>query len=238
MLIKTKGIVFRKVRYGETSLIVDVFTEEYGLMSYIIGGVRQARAKTGSALLQVMAVVEIVAYHSDKSKLHRIKEAHAAYVFENIPGDIRKNAIILFIAELCSKSIRLTEKHQALFGMIRETIVALDQAKDQFTDTHLLFMLQLADHLGFGPEERQSGDGEIFDLMDGRFVTIEPDHQYYLTDTVLFNTYLHAARHPHVQVTTDRMHRNKVLDHLLLYFQLHLDKMPEMHAHKVLRDIL
>lgn len=238
MLMKTRGIVFRKVKYGETSLIVDVFTEEHGLMSYIISGVRSAKARTGSVLMQLMAIVEIVAYHSDKSKLHRIREAHAAYIFEHIPGDVRKNAIILFMAELCSKSIRMTEKHPALFTLISEEIMALDQAQGDFADAHLLFMIRLADLLGFGPAERDDPQHTIFDLLEGHYTTAQPDHTYYITNTDLFNKYLIAARDRSQRVSADRMHRNRILDTLLLYYQLHMDKMPEMHAHRVLREIL
>jgi len=238
MLTKTRGIVFRKLPYGETSLIVDVFTLEHGLMSYIIGGVRTAKARTGSILLQLMAIVELVAYHSEKSKLHRIKEAHAAYVFQHIPGDVRKNAIIMFIAELCSKVIRQTEQHAELYRMIEHTIIALDQAESHFADMHLLFMIRLADHLGFGPEELDSTDNGIFDLLDGRFTSSPPGHEYYTTDVRLLNDYLVSARTDDHHVLADRIARNRMLDTLLLYFQLHLDKMPEMHAHKVLREVL
>ncbi len=239
MLTRTKGIVFRKLNYGETSLIVDLFTEEHGLMSYIIGGVRQARARTGSSLLQPMAIVEVVAYHSERQKLHRIREAEAAYVFENIPGDVRKNAIILFMAELCSKVIRETERHTALYQLIEHAVTSLDQAKDHFADAHLLFMIRLADELGFGPEELQGDATDCFDLLEGRFVSTLPAHQYYTTDTALFNSYLLAARSEDAPaMTSDRAIRNQVLDILLLYYQLHLDKMPEMHAHKVLREVL
>lgn len=208
-------------------------------MSYIIGGVRQAKSRSGSALLQLMAIVELVAYHSEKSKLHRIKEVQAAYVFRNIPGEVRKNAIILFLAELCSKVIRQTERNQELYQMMEDTITTLDQAQEHFADTHLLFMIRLADLMGFGPEERSGTDSGFFDLLDGRFISMAPDHEYYVREPDLFNQYLIAARQHAVRnVSTDRIIRNRMLDTLLLYFQLHIDKMPEIHGHKVLREIL
>jgi len=62
------GIVFRKLPYSETSVIVDIFTLEHGLMSYIISGVRKARARTSASVLEVMTVVDMLAYHSEKKK--------------------------------------------------------------------------------------------------------------------------------------------------------------------------
>src|SRR3970282_1036496 len=40
MIHKTKGIVFRFVRFRESSIIVTIFTELFGLQSYIVNGAR------------------------------------------------------------------------------------------------------------------------------------------------------------------------------------------------------
>ena len=44
-LHKTKGIVLRAVKYGETSMVVSIFTELFGLQSYLVNGVRTATKK-------------------------------------------------------------------------------------------------------------------------------------------------------------------------------------------------
>lgn len=36
----TKGIVLRTVKYGETSLVVSIYTEMFGLQQYMVNGVR------------------------------------------------------------------------------------------------------------------------------------------------------------------------------------------------------
>ena len=45
MVHKTKGIILRSVKYGETSLIVTAFTELFGLQSYLVNGVRTVSKK-------------------------------------------------------------------------------------------------------------------------------------------------------------------------------------------------
>jgi DNA repair protein RecO (recombination protein O) len=123
--------------------------------------------------------------------------------------------------------------------MMEHTISGLDRADDQFADTHLLFMVRLADHFGFGPEGKAHEDEEFFDLLEGRFTSEMPGHEYYVTHTDLLNRYLITARQVSVgNISVDRTVRNRMLDTLLLYFQLHIDKMPEMVGHKVLREIL
>ncbi|MFN6018757.1 MAG: recombination protein O N-terminal domain-containing protein, partial [Bacteroidota bacterium] len=41
MIIKTKGYVFRTLKYGEHQLITDIFTESNGLLSFIVPGARK-----------------------------------------------------------------------------------------------------------------------------------------------------------------------------------------------------
>ena len=45
MLHKTRGIVFKTTDYGESSVIVQIFTEKFGLQSYIINAVKKPKAK-------------------------------------------------------------------------------------------------------------------------------------------------------------------------------------------------
>ncbi|MFT3936946.1 MAG: recombination protein O N-terminal domain-containing protein [Chitinophagaceae bacterium] len=41
----TKGIVLRTVKYGETSVIASIYTELFGLQSYLVNGVRTSSKK-------------------------------------------------------------------------------------------------------------------------------------------------------------------------------------------------
>ena len=60
MIHKTRGIVFRFTRYGETSIIVTIFTEAFGLQSYIVNGVRSKSAKNKIALYQPLTLLNLV----------------------------------------------------------------------------------------------------------------------------------------------------------------------------------
>jgi hypothetical protein len=62
MVHKTKGIILRTVKYGETSLVATIFTEQFGLQSYLVNGVRTA-TKKGTAkanLFQPSAILDLV----------------------------------------------------------------------------------------------------------------------------------------------------------------------------------
>ena len=73
---KTKGIVLRTVKYGETSVIVTIFTELFGIQSYLVNGVRTSTKKgTGKAMLfQPSAILDMIVYHNELKQLQRIKD--------------------------------------------------------------------------------------------------------------------------------------------------------------------
>nr|MBC8458136.1 DNA repair protein RecO [Deltaproteobacteria bacterium] len=100
MLYKTRGIVLHSVKYSESSLIVKVYTEIFGLQSYLLKGIRSQKAKTKPALFQSLSLLDMVVYHKEKSSLHPVKEVRLAAPTHSISSDIRKSSIALFLAEL------------------------------------------------------------------------------------------------------------------------------------------
>ena len=75
-LHKTKGIVLKTVKYGETSLIGTLYTELFGVQSYMINGVRTSSRKgPGKAnMFQPAAILDLVVYHNEMRQLQRIRE--------------------------------------------------------------------------------------------------------------------------------------------------------------------
>src|SRR5688572_20193898 len=91
MVHKTKGIVLRSVKFGETSLVVTMFTELFGLQSYLVNGVRTVSRK-GSAkanLFQPSSILELEAYHNDFKNLQRLREFRWAHLYQHILSDVR-----------------------------------------------------------------------------------------------------------------------------------------------------
>ena len=72
MLHKTKGIVFRYVPYGETSIIVNIFTELFGLQGYIVNSVRAKSGKNKIAVYQPLTLLDMVVYHKENAGILRI----------------------------------------------------------------------------------------------------------------------------------------------------------------------
>src|SRR3954470_10838058 len=117
MIHKTKGIVLRAVKYGEASLIVSIYTELFGVQSYIVNGVRKAGKKGHGKgnMFQPPAMLDLVVYQNDLNSLQRIREFKWAYLYQTVMFDIRKNSVALFMTELLQKTVREPEPNPDLF---------------------------------------------------------------------------------------------------------------------------
>ena len=240
MLIKTTGIVFRAVKYSETSIIADIYTEELGLRAYIISGVRSKKAKVSAGLLQVMSLVETVVYHREDKDLCRIKEIRAAYLFEDIPFNVQKGAIGLFLLEVMQKTIKEREQNQPLFTFLFNTICYLDETTEPIYNFHLSALVKLTAYLGFLPSGKYSSATSFFDLQEGIFTKEAPVTPHYLTPELsqILNQFLNKGMNQSHEISLTRAQRTQFLNELINYYRLHVENLPTINAHKILKTVL
>lgn len=242
MLLKTRGIVFRTVKYGETSVIADIFTEEKGLHTFIAGSVRTAKARMPYSLFQPMTVVDMVAYfRDDEAALNRLKELRADEVWTRIPFDIRRGAVALFMAEICRKSIHEAEENRDLFDFLTESLRWLDTTPHPIANLHLHFLLSLSGWLGFQPEAEENDRSEqFFDLREGVFSPVPPPHAQFMEPepTRRLLQLLQSPLESVHEVVMTRGERKALLEHLLRFYQLHLPAFSEVHTPEVLEMVM
>ena len=139
MYHQTKGIVISNVKYGETSIICKAYTENFGLQTYIINGVRKKKGK--SIYYQPLSLLDLTVYHKDKSTLQRVKEAKPFYQYQSLPYAVEKSSIAFFMAEVLQKCLREEEENIPMFNFIWQSLIALD-TQELDSQFHLHFLLQ------------------------------------------------------------------------------------------------
>jgi DNA repair protein RecO (recombination protein O) len=239
MLIKTRGIVFRNQKYGETSLIVDVYTEEKGLQAYMVHGVRTARARVHASLLQVMSLVELVSDSRDDRALNHIKEIKPAYVFHSVPFDLKKGAVGLFMVEVARKSIREVEENPAMFDFLYNAFMRLDESEGSVANFHLHFLCELATLLGFQPDGEATPQTPLFDLQEGSFVPDPPAHPNYLNEahSLQLSQLLSCAAAIAAALPLQRDDRKALLRGLIDYYRLHIEHFQGINSLQVLESV-
>ena len=56
---RSRAIVLHQIKYSETSLILKIYTEKEGLLSFIVKGVRGGKGKFRSAQFQPLNVIDL-----------------------------------------------------------------------------------------------------------------------------------------------------------------------------------
>ena len=241
MFISTRGIVFRQIKYSDTSLIVKIFTEEKGLGSYIIKGARGSKSRIKASLFQPLNLLELVVGHNDKSDLQYVKEARVAYAFREIPDDIRKSSILLFINELLYKTIQEEAANQEFFQFIYDEIVMLDQAKGSLANFPLAFTVNLTYYLGLFPQGEYHGEHTVFDLGEGHFLHADPlPAENFITGSACYwlNKLVSTPAGQFFTLQIPAASRLILLEKMLRYFHLHLPLTGEFKSHIVLHEVL
>ena len=236
MMFKTKGIVFNAVKFSETSLVVKIYTADFGLQSFIVKGVRSSGKSGKAALFSVMNILELEMYHRENKELQYLKEFRSAFVFKTIQTDILKSSIALFLAEVLYKCIQEEEANPELYRFIEQTLIALDESPRAESNLHLVFLLNFTRYLGFPPNDNANNNSEYFDLRDGNFVNEMPEHSYFVAQPHCANLkkLLSGAMNFPLSVTD----RNLLLEKILLYYKLHLQSFKKVTSHHVLHEVL
>lgn len=239
MIIKTRGIILRTVKYSETSIIADIFTEQKGLRSYIISGVRTSKAKVSAGLMQVMSLVDLVGYEKAEKGLNRIKEIKAAHIYTSLPFNVHKSSVGIFIAEVTRKAIRESEENPELFDFLFNVFKYLDETQESYSNLHLSFLLELSYFLGFQPFIDSENNDTIFDLREGVFSTEVIGHTQFLNQNLsnILRGLLTAPWQNSHLVKMNRQERKELLSELLNFYQLHVDNFPEINSIKILQEL-
>lgn len=221
MVHKTRGVVFRFTRYGETSIIVSIFTDLFGLQSYIVNGVRSSSARNKIALYQPLTLLELVVYHRPNANINRIKEVRCLHPYQTITSDVRKSAIALFINELLNKTVKEESHAGELCSFVINSLMVLDTLDQNAGNFHLLFMIKLSRLLGFGAFQ-------VNEVLGVRVVDEEMEKTLEAMLTAGYDTPLPLSN----------ARRRELLDLLVKFYADHLENLGELRSLQVLREVL
>jgi DNA repair protein RecO (recombination protein O) len=240
MLHKTRGIIINTIKYSDTSVIAKIYTEQFGLRSYLVRGARGNRkSKTKSSQLQHLSLLDLVVYEKENNQLQNLRETETAYQFSSIPFDVIKGTMVLFLNEVLYKSLHEEGSNPELFGFLFDSLVKFDQLEDSFQDFHLGFLMGLSKFLGFYPRNNYSENNHYFDLQEGVFVSKKPLHNNFLnTNLAAKLNYMLKLNHLEGRIFDNTTERNQFMEKLLEFYRLHIPGFGELKSHKVLREVL
>jgi DNA repair protein RecO (recombination protein O) len=243
-LHKTKGIVLRTVKYGETSLIITILTEVFGVQSYLVNGVR-ASTKKGSGkanLFQPSAILDLIVYYNELKNLQRIREFKWHHLYQHIFSDIKKNAVALFMVELLSKCLKQPEANEDLFHFAEDAFLHLDRSSETVTANFpLFFALHLAVFFGFRIDDQYSEKNSFLDLQEGTFTAGQPSHPHFLEEkqAAITSQLLKVMQPSELEdIKLNHDFRRNLLFAYEAYYAFHIQDFGTMKTLPVLKEIL
>ena len=242
-MFKTKAIILRTTKYGETSLVVTAFTELFGVQTYMVNGVRSAK-KTGlkASLYLPASLVEMEVYHNEKTTLHRIRECNRSFVFNNVLTDIVKNSIAIFMMELLNKLLKQPEPNADLYYFCEDVLMQLDDAPAKISSNiPLFFALHVSHFFGFRIDDNYNEECNILDLQEGFFTNETPPHNFYLSDeNALVTSELLKISLPTEleQIKLNHLKRRALLNKYMEYYSIHISEFGSMKTLMVLQEVL
>lgn len=237
MLTKTRAIVLRSIKYGEQSLIVDLFTQYGGRQSFVVRIPKSPRAKMKKQFFQPSTILEIEFDYRPRLSLQKIKSASIVLPLVSIVSNPFKLSIVLFLCEFLAYATKDEQQDTPLYNYIESGLVWLENANAGFANFHVVFLVRLTLFLGFCPNFESYGP--YFDLRGGCFVASRPLHPDFLereeSDSVAslmrvdYDT-MHVLK-------LNRSQRWRCLEAILKFYQLHLPDFPEPKSMGVLREL-
>jgi DNA repair protein RecO (recombination protein O) len=244
MTHKTKGIILRTVQYGETSVITTVYTELFGLQSYIVKGVRQStkRSQSKQMYFQPAAMLDMEVYHNELKNLQFIKEYKWSYLYNKVLFDVIRNAVAQFMIELFQYAIKQPEANPELFYLLEGSLLQADKSSDAIAaNLPLYFILHLATDSGFQVQGNHSNETPVFDLREGMYLDSEPSHPDFVTGFIseMISKIQRIQFYNDLEnIKLNRETRRQVLDVLLQYISHHVTGFKELKSLPVLQEVL
>ncbi len=218
MITKTRGIVLNYIKYGDTSIICKIYTEQFGLQSYIINGIRNSKSKN-IGLFQPLNILDLVVYHKKTSGLQRIKESKLDYAYKTLHLDMKKISVCFFLSEFLTRISQNDDDQKDNFDFIKDSLIVFDRLEVNYSNFHIQFLIKLSKYFGI-------------DIGNSKHLTGEnvKDDINLFVDTCINNSY-------EVKIKSNNILRNNVINLIIEHYSRNLDININLNSTNILKEI-
>lgn len=236
MLLSTNAIVLSKLKYRDNDLIIKCYTQKEGIVSYLLKGVLKSKKGSKVAYYQLLTQLQLVTDFKPSRSIQYIKEVKVNHLYSSLHTNVLKSAIVMFLAEVLSSSLKEEEQNDTLFNYLEATLLWLD-THDYYANFHLLFLLNLTKHLGFYPDVSKI-EAPFFNLEAGKFQD-ERKSKYSISseNLTLLKQLLGTTFDALETVKVNAKQRQSFLSLILVYFELHLGTFKKPKSLQIFNDV-
>ena len=241
MFHSSEAIVLQLIPHKDHNAIVKLFSRKSGLTSCWISSLHSKSSGIRIAGLQPLTIINAVIDQRETKQLSTLKEMQISFFPSGISltsGGIKKSSIAIFIAELLTHTIKETATDESLYDFLRESIVLLSDTDKKCANFHIVFMLNLSNHLGLLPNNSFSPQTPYLNLEEGTYQAKAPLHTAFLypNESELISKLSALAISSFANAKIPSALRKNILHGLLKYFEIHTGMAP-LKSHLVLEEV-
>ena len=234
---KTDAIILNTVKYGDNKLIINAYTRECGRMTLSVA-LPKTRNHT-SALPYCQPLFQNEIEYSTKGNISRAARITPVFTYKSIPFDTAKMSVVMFLAEILTKTLTYSEKNDDMFSYLSTSLRLLDDQEYKGLNFHIKFLLQLTKYMGFTPMGSFSETLPCFDLMKSKFVENRVGVPHLITPpySLTFSQILDKDFLECEQMELSGDTRSHLLQKTLDYYRYHFETLDNIKSLEVLQKI-
>lgn len=170
------GILLHSLKYNDSSIILKVFTKEYGIVACMAKGVGGKSKKNTKPRFQPLSILDMELFKKGSADIFQLKKSTPSFMLHGINGNMVKVSLSMFIVEVILKYFSEKEQNIELFNLLDETVKRLDKEldKNKLKTFHLSFLRSLLPLLGIEPLIPTNTDVKrVFCLKEGTMERLE-----------------------------------------------------------------
>lgn len=230
MEIKTRGIVIRTIKYGESSAICNILTEHNGLLGFHIPSAYKNKGKVKISYLQALNTIELSFNYKKTLTLQKITDISCnSYPDLN---NFTQQAFYHVFCEMLQQTIKENELNAHLFEYLYNEAIPGMSADIHFWQLPFV-MLNILHHYGCSPNCDTYNQGAFLDLQNGIFIdTLIPIKT--LADQESSATIYDILNKGIAHLPVDNKLRFEVIEDLIRYFKWHINDNFELRSREIL----
>lgn len=229
-----EGLFLKAQNYTESSVIVHLFTKQYGRQSFFFKGVKR---KNQPYIFQPFNFIELTSNFNPDKTLNTASSPTLIIPFYQITNDIRKVSVALFLTEVMHSLLKEGAYSPLLYPYLEKAITLFDK-QPFYPDFHVVFLVNLLTFLGIQPKNNYSKLNQNFCIYEAQFVKKSNDNLCDFKLSSAFFELLGTEIDAPNKIHTDKIIRNKLIELIFNYLEVHFQFNAEkITSHNVLKTI-
>lgn len=237
MICDTQAIVLFTIPYGESGMVVRLFTEAFGVRAFLVQGMGSPKAQRKRACLQPLNRISIRFHQRDLHDIQRLADIELNGFYQSLPYDQVTLALAMTGMETLQQSLREEGvPTPEAFRLTDKFLVTLDQGKELKIHLLIWYLIHLTEALGYLPDTA--------DLLPSENVFLHVNEGYFMQDPIdrpehraFLAFVLSDLSHCQNILLTNPVKR-QLLELIFEYYRYHIEGFQLPRSLQVFREVL